>query len=300
MRISITHLLVMSLAGAAAAGLPGTPSKRIPSGRSSFKKEASKGEVPAFTSDGYTLNLEKIESRSKVELAERGEREYTVEMEGRITSPKDQDAVAVTEELRVLRVTDAEKRDLRELAKPKFKGLGAGRSSTAQPRYRSSTFASFRKGVAEVEVRQIKLRRNSYTVETVELAATVILAEQREDRKLPAIVMESPTEIVPHLRLRITSLKMTAERELTIVAKFTRPKAGAVGPFLERFQVIGEDEEVIARGRWGQGDPFASTGTLTAKLTLPSGKTHKQVTFGACTKYTKKPLRFEVSGVFQK
>jgi hypothetical protein len=300
MRKSMTALAVISLAAAAMAGLPNPPLRRTPPSRSSFKKEVSKGKVPTFGSEDYTLRLEKLESRAKVELAERGEKEYTVKLEGKIAAPKGADAIAVTRELKVLQITDAEKRDLREPTKPRSKGSAIGRGSRALPRYQLNTFASFRNGVAEVEIPQTKLRRNPYTVDTVELAATVILAEERQSKKGPAIVMERPTEIVPGVRLRIMALKMTAERELTVVARFTRPKAGPVGPFLEQVWVLGEGEEVIAHGRWGRGDPFSSTGTLTAELSVPSGKTHKQISFGVCTKYSKKPLRFQVTGIFQR
>ncbi len=295
----MTGLVVMSLA-AAVAGPFNKPLKRTTPSRSSFRKKADKGKVPTFPSDKYTLSLEKLESRAKVELAERGEREYTVKLEGRITAAKDEDAIAVTRQLKVLQIIDAEKRNLRELTKPATKGFALGRSSGTRPRYRLNTFASFRKGAAEVEIPQTRLRRDRYTVDTVQLAATVLLAEERQSKKLPAIVMETPTEIVPGIRLRIMTLKMTAERELTVVARFTRPKAGAVGPFLEQVWVLGEDEEVIAHGRWGRGDPFGNTGTLTAELPVPRGKTHKKITFGVCTKYTKKPLTFQVSGIFQK
>jgi len=296
----MTGLVVMSLAAAAVAGPFNKPLKKTTPSRSSFRKKADKGKVPTFPSEKYTLSLEKLESHAKVELAERGDREYTVKLEGRITAAKDEDAIAVTRQLEVLQIIDAEKRDLRELTKPRTKGIALGRSSGARPRYQLNTFASFREGAAEVEIPQTKLRRDPYTVDTVQLAATVILAEERQSRKLPAIVMETPTEIVPGIRLRIMTLKMTAERELTVVARFTRPKAGAVGPFLEQVWVLGEDGEVIAHGRWGRGDPFGSTGTLTAELPVPGGKTHKHITFGACTKYTKKPLTFKVSGIFQK
>ncbi|HUT00814.1 MAG TPA: hypothetical protein VM031_00045 [Phycisphaerae bacterium] len=284
MRNLATALAVMSLAVAAAAGPLAKPRKKV-----------HKGKVPTFKSGTYTLRLEKLEAQSTVELAERGDRKHSLKLAGEIASPKDDDAVALTGELKVLEITDAKKENLRRLKKP-----GTAGGIRPLSRYRVNTYVAFLNGVGKVAVPQTSLRKSAYTVETLTLGATVLLAKQRESKELPAVVTETLAEIVPGVLLRIMALKITDRRELTVVAKYKRPKAGPVGPFVESLAVLDETGKVIAQGRWSQGDPFGATGTLTAKVPVPRGKTHKDIRFVACTKYARKPLKFEVTGIFRR
>jgi hypothetical protein len=200
-----------------------------------------------------------------------------------------------------VRAADAEKADLVEhKSAAKFRGFGAAAPPRAAQSYQVNTYATLHDGVAEVEVPQTKLTKSPHTLEEMELKATVVLAEERQEKLLPAVVMEQPAEIVPGIRLRVTGLELSAAREMTITAKCDRPKGGPSGPFVEQVWVLDENNEKIAGARWTQGDPFGQAVTLTAKLTLTGHKVHKSLNFVACTKYSLKTLEYKVGGVFQK
>ena len=297
MRTRNTAALLLLVASSALA----LPFGGKPFGKRAIPKQASKGKTPRFEAEGYKIELAEMEARAKIELAERGDREYTIRLKGKITAPKTDDAVAVTREPKVLKILDSQKRDILQ-TKPvaKFRGFGGGGRAKRLSIYRPNTYTPLHDGEAEIEIPQTKLRRDAYTTGTMELGATAIIAEQRESKKLRAIVMEEPVEIVEGVRLRVTTLKMTAKRELTVIAKCTRPKAGPVGPFVEQVVVLDENEAILAASRWRQGDPFGQTVTLTAELKFADDKVHKYLKFIACTKYSKKSMKFTVRDIIKK
>jgi hypothetical protein len=170
------------------------------------------------------------------------------------------------------------------------------------PEYQINTFTAFpyQNGSAEVEVPMTKIKKSAHVIQEMALKATVILAEERADKTMPAVIMETPGQVVPGLALRITSLQLSPTFELTIVVKCDRSRGGPAGSFLEQAWVLDENNEPIGGGRWTQGDPFGKSGTLTIKVALPKGKNHKSIKFVACTKYTRKPLAFTVKDIFQR
>ena len=297
---SIAVLVVTSLAAAATAGLFNKPLKKNTPGKSTFTRKPSKGKLPVFRSGDYALALENLESRSKVVLAERGNREYTIRLEGTMTAPKGEDAVAVTKQLKVLAVLDSEKRSLRQIKKPTFRGFGTAGSARRPTPYQGNTYASIHDGQADVEVPLTKLRANAYAVASMDLAATVILAKEREGKKVPAAVSASFTEIVPGLSLRITKLEMSADRKLSIATRYKRPKAGPVGPFVEHVCLLDKEGKIIGRARWKRGDLFGAGGTVSGEMSVPEGRTYEAISFIACTKFERKPVKFTVTGLFQR
>jgi hypothetical protein len=309
MRTSVIAALLALLALAALAAVaapsattrPKKPTARPAAGTGGVKA-VNKGDYPAFEAEEYSLTFQQMENRSKVDLAERGGKEHSVRLEGKITAPTNEDAVAVTKEFTVGTIVDDEKNTL---VLPKFtsKSTGAGGGSPVAKglqEYQMNTYTSFQNGSAEVEVPMTKLKRTAYLIQEMELKATVILAEERKDKTLPAVIMETPDQVVPGATVRITGLQLSPLRELTITVKCDRDRAGPAGPFVEQAWILDEDGGVIGGGRWTQGDPFSKTGTLTAKFDLPKGKNHKSVKFVACTKYSRKPLAFTIKDVFQR
>jgi hypothetical protein len=266
-------------------------------------KAVNKGEYPAFEAEEYTLTFQQMDNRSKVDLAERGTKEHSVKLDGKLTAPKDEDAVAVTKELTVSAIVDDEKNTML-LPKITSKTASAGGGSTPKglQEYQMNTYTAFplQNGSAEVEVPTTKIKRSPYMIQEMELKATVILAEERTDKVMPAVIMETPDHVVPGLGLRITTLQLSPTFELTIVVKCDRGRGGPAGPFVEQAWVLDENNEVIGGGRWTQGDPFGKSGTLTIKINLPKGKNHKSIKFVTCTKYSRKPLTFTVKDIFQR
>jgi hypothetical protein len=312
MRKSLVVVLAMLGLGAAVAGPLGKARiRKPPIGKGGVRKPPPKkptlretlgrGGFPVFeSSNGYKLGVAELETRSKLQLGRTGTREHTFRLEGYIEAPKEDDAVGITHELRVLQAADAEKHNLVKLEPvSKRGGLAAGKSKGLE-RYEANLYTFFHAGVASVEIPLTDLHRSGYTLQELELGAIAILAEERQDKETPAIVMEEPIFVVPGVTIRVTNLQMTRSRELTVVCKCERPQAGSVGAFIERITVLDEEKQVLASGRWNQGDAWAKSATLTAKLTFPGEKTHKFLRFTAVTKYSTKRMTFQVTGIFQK
>ena len=296
MRTMTTAIALLSLALPALAG----PFGKRPLPKPAVSKAAAKGKPPIFEAEGYKLALDEMEARAKVELAEGGEREYSVRFQGRAAAPREEDAVAITKEPKVLAILDAQKRSILQLkGVSAFRGFGTGGKKQLST-YKPNTYAFFHDRRADVEVPLTKLIQDAYTIDTLELEATAIIAEQREGKTLPAIVMEQPVEIVKDLPLRVMTLKLSAKGEMTVVVEYTRPQAGPGGPFVEQVAVLDENDGTLSAARWRQGDPFGSAGTLTAELAVPEGKVHKSLRFTACTKYTLKPMKFVVRDIVKK
>ena len=292
MRTWTAAMLACTVAAMAVAG---------PLGRTAVRRKPVRGKLPTFEFEGYELRLESLDSRSKIDLAERGQREHTIQLGGKLLTPKAEDVAAITRELTVLRAVDAEGNNLLPpKAAPKSGGFARTGRARPRTRYRANTYVGVHDHQGEVEVSQTKLRRSAYTLGEMELAGKAIVAGDREKKVLPAVVMEAPAEIVPGVKVRVTGLKMTAKRELTVVARCTRPRAGPGGAFVEQVWVLDEGGERVAGGRWSHGDPFGKAATLTAKFQFPKDKMHKSLTFVACTKYAVKPVTFKVKGIFRK
>jgi hypothetical protein len=265
-------------------------------------KTVNKGEYPAFDAEGYTLTFQQMDNRSKVDLAERGTKEHSIKLDGKLAAPKDEDAVAVTKDLTVSSMVDDEKNTmvLPKITSKTLSAGGEGSASKGLQEYQVNTYAPILNGSADVEVSTTKTKRSPYLIQEMELKATVILAEERADKILPAVIMETAEQVVPGASVRITALQLSPTRELTITVKGERGRGGPGGPFVEQAWLLDENNEVIGGGRWTQGDPFGKTETLTIKITEPRGKNHKAIKFVACTKYTRKPLTFTVKDIFQR
>jgi hypothetical protein len=247
---------------------------------------------------GYKLYVLGLEMRSRIGLAPAGARDHTGRLDAFLVAPKEEDAVGVTQKLKVLRIADAQDRSL---VKPKPPSRYGGSGTGKQPsRYQAKGYTYLHDRIAQVEVPLTELRKNGYTMNEMTLGAISVIAEERKDKDVRAIVMEEPVAVVSGLKVRVTNLQMSRSRELSVTVKCERPKGGAYGPFLERITVLDEESKPLASARPSQGDAWAKTSTLTAKLPFPRGKTHKFLRFTACTKFHKTSMTFKVEGIFQK
>jgi hypothetical protein len=277
------------------------PPAAKPVGGATAGKTLNKGEYPAFQADQYTLTFEQMDARSKVDLAERGLRDHSVKLDGKLAAPKDEDAVAVTKELTVTAATDDQQNTmLLPKPPPKIGGSTGGSAAKGLQEYLVNSYSPFQHGSADVEVPATKIKKSPFRIEEMDLKATVILAEERQEKVMPAVIMEKLDQVVPGVSLRITTLQLSPTGELTITAKGERDHGGPGGPFVEQAWLLDDSGESIGGGRWTQGDPFGKTETLTIKIGVPKGKAHKSVKFIACTKYTLKPLAFTITDIFQR
>jgi len=253
-------------------------------------RQTDKESLPAFKSEGYTLTCTQLESRSKIDLAEKGSGEHTLSIKATLTAPEREDVVAVTKALNAVEALDREQTDLikRDQAKGK-----------TSEKYQRGTFTFLRDGTADVEVKDLKLTGNPYRLRSMTVEAKVVVAGQRENKRLAAVVMGQEEELVAGLAVRIESIRVTAKREFTIVVYYKRNAAGPAAPFVEQLQVLDEDGTEIGASRWSEGDPFAETGSLTAKVKLRGQAPHKHVRLVAVTECEAKTLAFQMKNIFQ-
>jgi hypothetical protein len=253
-------------------------------------KPAELRKYPTFTDGRYTLAVMQMEATTKKDLAPRGEHEYELELSGRIILPEREDVVAVTKQLEVVNVKDTRSEDIL---------VRKDRQTRRSDDYDSGTFGPAEKGSAEVETDGLRLARNAYRIHTVTVEAQAVIAKRRDGKRVAAVVMEESSEFLSGMTIRITSLRLDKGGELTVMAHCTRPTGGPTGPFIESVSALADDGTVLGEARWSKGDPFDKVETLTARLTLPGGQTHKYLRFTAVTDYEVERLTFEIQDLFQ-
>ncbi|MHC4982675.1 MAG: hypothetical protein ACYTF6_05855 [Planctomycetota bacterium] len=254
------------------------------------RRDADKGAVPTFRSEGYLLACTELKARSDIDLAERGEKEHTVALEGTISVPQGEDVVAVGEALKVLRAIDDENIDL-------VKNHGA--SSRSASRHRKESYRPVREGKAEVEVKKLDLTANAYKIESMTVQASAIVAREREQARLPAVVMETKKQLHPGLAIRIERLRITTDRDFNAVIRYERSAAGTAGPFIEQVWVLDEEGMKLGGGKWTSGDPFDKSGSVTVKFKLAGKSPHKYVRIVAVTECETRTVTFEIEDIFQ-
>ena len=243
-----------------------------------------------FKQGSYALILTELNASSKLNFAEAKKTRHTISLEGALQTPPLRDVVAVKGALEVIEaVGDAEKDVLARTPKR--------RSRT----YRPGTYVPVNQatGQGEVEIRNTTLTANAYTIRTMTVQTEVIMARKRSSKRLNAVVMKDPADIVEGLAVRISAVKLSTKGELAVTAEYTRPVAGAGGPFLEAVYAIDAEEKKIGGGRWTDGDPFGKKGKFTAELRLERGKTHKCLRFVAVTEDETETLTFKLTKIFQ-
>jgi len=252
-------------------------------------KDDDKGPVPTFESDGYSLACNELESRSRVELAERGDREHTLELRATVTVPDNEDVAALTEKLKVIEAADTAGGDLLKIDPRK----------PAPAHRKRAEFVPVIDRRAEVQIDRLALAVNPYMVRSMTAEAQAVIVSDRDSRRLPAAVMETPVELVPGLAARVESVKIGAKRDFTIVVRFARDAEGTVGAFIDQIFILDEDAGKLGGGRWTEGNPFAKAGTLTLRGDLAGGASIKYIRLMAATKYELKTVRFRIRDIFQ-
>ncbi len=275
MRTKVTLLLTVLTAAAPAVGGP---------------RPAEKGPVPEFKAEGYTLACHTLETSTKIDLAEKGERQHTLALEGVLTRPEREDVVAVTGELKVVAVVDANEDSL----------LPRSERGAASDRYRKGTYVGLLSGAAKVAVDRLQLAANPYKVRAMTVEAEVIVAKERDQKRLPAVVMQDEAELVPGLKVRITGLRLEKDGEFRVMVRCTRSSGGSRGAFIEKVFALDEDGAIIAGAGWSEGDMFAESGFLTARFAMPAGKAHKALRFIIVTDHVAKTVSFRLRDIFQR
>ncbi|MBS3734619.1 MAG: hypothetical protein KGY99_06800 [Phycisphaerae bacterium] len=279
-----TYLLVGTLGGllvAATVGMGGSLSL------DETRRDKPAGPRPTFTSHRYTLELAELSARSEIDLAEGGQREYTVELTGSVTIPEGQEdnVIAVTGALAAAAVTDT-RRD--SILAPVRTRRGRGR------RYEDGTFAYLDETSMQVELDETALTRNAYRIDRMTLEARALVARRWDHVRLDATVMTRPKRIAGGLEVRLKELALGRGETLSVEIESKRARGGPNGPFVGTVHVLDDRGHAVAGGKLQTGDPLAEASKLTAEFALPKDAAPASVRLGVVTDYDVKTLRFDV------
>ena len=265
--------------------------------KSVVKAVAERGVI--FEKWGYKLKLTRLDSQCTVNLGKGAKKPstYSLDIDGSCKMPEDVDGILITEEIRVLKALTPTGVDIR--ISPTVKG---GRSA---PKYRSGTFIPIlRVGknlhVAEVKISKLALKANPYTIDKLETELVIVVAVDRIEKSMPAAVSQTLRELTGGLKARVSSMRISSKRELSIELNCLRQFAGPKGAFIEAISAVDADGETIGQARITSGDPLGQKGKVSAEFTL-SGKAEPTSLIATIVTESKiRKIPFEITGIFQK
>lgn len=269
-RVRLAGLAVLCAGTLLLAGQPGEKAKGPP-----FKNEA-----------GYTLVWGKVKTTADIDLGDEKKSRYSVQMEGSMETPVDQDVVGVSRRLRVTAVADDKNASMVPYSASGNTGLSG-----------SSPFNAVHSHVVQLELPQTALTRDATRISKMTLEAETVTATKRDEVKLPAVVMEDFKDIGQGVSVRITGLTMSAARELTVAVAYKRPDAGVRGSFIEAIHALDSEGKDLGGGRWTEGDPFSKVGGWTAKFKIDGARVHQSFRLHLTTGESRKQT-FDVKDIF--
>jgi hypothetical protein len=250
---------------------------------------------------GYKLKLTRLETKCNMALGKNPKRPstFSLDIEASCKMPDDVDGVLITEQIKVLKALSADGKDLR--LPPKAKS----RRSPAKSKYRNGTFTPIlhvgkKLRIAEVKINKLELTTNPYKIYKLETELALVVAVQRTEKRMPALVSQTLGELTPDLKARVSSMKISEKREMKLELTCLRRYAGPKGSFIEAVTAIDANGKRIGGARINQGDPLGQKGKLSVIFTL-TGKNEPatlEVTIVTESKIRKIP--FEITGIFQK
>ena len=267
--------------------------------KSIVKAVAARGVI--FEKWGYKLKLTRLDSQCTVNLGKsaKGPSTYSLDIEGSCKMPEDVDGVLITEQMKVLKALTVTGKDIR--LPPKIRSKSGGSAS----KYRSGTFIPILRlaknlHVAEVEISKLALRANPYTIDKLETELVIVVAVDRIEKSMPAAVSQTPLVLTPDLKTRVSSMRISSKRELTLELSCLRRSAGPKGAFIEAIRAVDADGKIIGQARIRDGDPLGQKGKVTASFTL-SGKAEPASLIATIVTESKiRKIPFEITGIFQK
>jgi len=267
--------------------------------KSVAKAVAARGVI--FEKWGYKLKLTRLDSQCTVNLAKNAKNPstYSLDIEGSCKMPEDVDGVLMTEQIKVLKALTVTGKDIRLPPKARSKSGGS------RARYRSGTFVPILRlaknlHVAEVEVSKLALKANPYTIDKLETELAIVVAVDRIDKSLPAAVSQTLQELTTGLKTRVSSMRISSKRELTLELSCLRQFAGPKGAFIEAIRAVDAEGKTIGQARIRDGDPLGQKGKVTAHFAL-SGKAEPASLIATIVTESKiRKIPFEITGIFQK
>ncbi len=249
--------------------------------------------VPPTTASGSSCKSEKFcvalaraKVSSEMDYNTESKTRHCLELWGSFDAPSNVDAVCVTKRFRVTAAQD-----------PNNTNMYKPPATPASPRWGNGEYNAFHDAVAYMEVEKFDLSRHPTFMRTLSLQADVLVAVKRQDKIIPACVMEDFQELLDGISVRTTRLEMTKDRELTVVMDYKRPQTGTVGTFIEAIHALAPDNKDLGGGRWTEGDPFGKYTKFTARFKLAGDQVHKSFRIIFVTESTSRTISMELKDI---
>ena len=263
--------------------------------KSALKAIAEKGVV--FEQWGYKLKLTRLEAHYSVSLGKGAKKPsaFTLDIDASCKMPEDVDGVLITEQIRVLKALDIDGKDIR-LPPPKTKLASKYRGGTFTPILRVGKNLR----VAEVEINKLALKTNPYKIDRLETELVVVIAVDRIEKSLPAAVSQTLLELTTDLKTRVSAMRISDRRELSIELSSIRRFAGPKGAFIEAIRAVDADGKTIGESRITEGDPLGRKDKVTAVFTLTGKSKPETLVATIITESKTRKIPFEITGIFQR
>lgn len=238
--------------------------------------------------DGYTYQVVTYEASSEIDFDE-NDAEHAVEMTLRVSAPAGLDAVCLRLEPPVEGAYDQ-----------------AGENLYLPPRRRGPEdledieYIAFVNGRTVIEVKDTALSRPAYTVQRMVVAGEAVLAEERGEFEMSAIVTDDELETPFNASVRLSEMKIGRDHMAELVIEFDR-EPGQDAPMPEAVFALDQAGNVLGGGPWTEGTSiFAGRGKFEAEFLVTDDADVTALRLVFLTEYRVVPVELEVTGVFQR
>lgn len=237
--------------------------------------------------DGYLYRVASYQSSSEIDYEE-GDKKHEVRLTCIVQPPEREDVVCLLEVLSVEKAEDDEGDDIY---------LPSRRNRSVRDSDR--TYIAFMEDEAEIELKDAELSRPAYTIERLLVTTEAVVAEERGEFELRAIVSDDELETPFDTSVRLSEMKIGRDHMAEITIEFERETTPGA-PLPEAVYALDEDGNVLGGGRWTEGvNIFSDTGEFEAEFLVTDDADVTTLRLVFLTEYEVKPLTFEITGVFQ-
>lgn len=247
---------------------------------------AQTDEPPEFENeDGYTLTVLKYEASTEIDY-EDGDASFDVEFSCRLAAPEGLDVVCVFEELTLSEAIDDRRDDIH-----------IDPDDRDDPE--DMRFVAFLEGIAGAELKRSDLTRPAYTVQRMVVVAEAIVARERRQFDLPAIVTNDSLDTPYDTQVRLSEMKIGRNHEAEVVIEYDR-EDGPGSPLPEAIYALDERGNVLGGGRWTNSTRLlAAEGKFEAEFYVEEGADVASLRLVFLTDYEIGPVEFVITGIFQ-
>ena len=237
--------------------------------------------------DGYVYRVTSYEASTEIDYEE-GDKTHEVRLTCHVEPPEREDVVCLLEVLSVVEAEDDEGDDI-------YQPSRRNRSVSDSDR----TYVAFTEGVAEIELKDAEMSRPAYTIQRLLVTTEAVVAEERGEFELRAIVSDDALETPFDTSVRLSEMKIGRDHVAEITIEFERETTPGA-PLPEAIYALDEDGNVLGGGRWTEGvNIFSDTGEFEAEFLVTDDADVTTLRLVFLTEYEVKPLTFEITGVFQ-